>query len=304
MPGIDLSIDVLVNRLVAIFTGSAIMNIGRILLIFAVAWLCSRLSWRIAGLFLLVNRSFDPFFPHTAVSRKWTRLQKWIPPEFKSHQEWREERRRTLQDLLGSAISISAFVLAILISAGQFVSQETVVWMAGLFGTALAFAGRTFIGDILAGISIIFEDRYNVGEKILVKSQFELIEGVVEHVSLNATWLRAQSGELYAISNGEIRFIRNYSRGLHSAANIRIKIAAADLERTLPLLKDLGQEIVKRWPEIREPWQVISESGTMGQNVELTLAVKVDFGQAADLRPHLLALVQKRLKLADITLVD
>ena len=206
--------------------------------------------------------------------------------------------------MLANAISISAFVLATLLSVGQFVSQETVVWVAGLFGTALAFAGRTFIGDILAGISIIFEDRYSVGEKILVKSQFELIEGTVEHVSLNATWLRAHSGEIYVISNGELRFIRNYSRSLHSSANLAIKIAASDLERALPLLKDLGQEVVNRWPEIREPWQVISESGTIGQNVGLTLAVKVNFGQAADLRPQLLALVQKRLALAGITLVD
>jgi len=71
----------------------------------------------------------------------------------------------------------------------------------------------------------------------------------------------------------------------------------------LPLLKSLGQETVKLLPTIKEPWQVISESGTIGQNTELTLVVKTNFGEAATLRPQLLRLVQKRLALADIPLV-
>jgi hypothetical protein len=53
-----------------------------------------------------------------------------------------------------------------------------------------------------------------------------------------------------------------------------------------------------------ESWQVISETGTLGAHTELTLLAKASFGQAAELRPHLLALVQERLAEADIVLVD
>jgi hypothetical protein len=42
----------------------------------------------------------------------------------------------------------------------------------------------------------------------------------------------------------------------------------------------------------------------MGEHTELTLLAKAAFGQAAELRPILLALVQARLTEADITLVD
>jgi hypothetical protein len=42
----------------------------------------------------------------------------------------------------------------------------------------------------------------------------------------------------------------------------------------------------------------------MGEHTELTLLVKAKFGQAATLRPNLLALVQQRLNDARISLVD
>jgi small-conductance mechanosensitive channel len=283
---------------------SALVNLSTILIIFAVAWLIYRMSWRIAGLILRINHTFDRFFPNTATSAKWLRLSQLLPSEFITPQQWRRERQQTVQELLASGISVAVFATAILITLGQFVSRETVVLVATLFGTALAFAGRTFIGDFLAGISIIFQDRYDVGEKILVKAQLEIIEGVVEHVSLNATWLRAPAGELYIIANGEMRFIRNYSRGLHSSAKITIKIAAYDLDQALPLLHKLGQEAYDLLPDLREPWQVINETGTLGEHVELTLTARAHYGQAADLRPQLLRLIQERLAQANITLAS
>lgn len=305
-------------------TVSTILKSIQVVIIFSIAWIFQRLSWRIAGLILaLHNLTLSPALPFKkshrsrrslfsgldrvvsteTMSKTWSDLNKWLPHEFKPTHRLRQERQQTLQQLIANAISLLAFLIAILVSFGLYVDQNTVVWITGLFGTALAFAGRTFIGDLLAGINIIFQDKFDVGEKILVKSQMETIEGVVEHVSLNATWLRAHTGELFIIANGEMRFICNFSRGLHSSANITINIAATDLDRALSLLKNLGQEAVQILPDLREPWQVISETGTIGQNVELTLAVKTHFGQAADLRPQLLALVQKRLTMADIPLV-
>ena len=269
---------------------------------FILAWIIYRMSWRIAAVALRINHMLDWLFPNTATSKKRSRFQQWAPAEFATTPQTRQERELTLQELVASGIGAASLIVAFLVSLSQYASQETVVWVAGLFGSALAFAGRTYISDFLAGISIIFQNQYGVGETILVKPQMETIEGVVEHVSLNATWLRSRSGELYIISNGEMRFICNYSRGIHSAANITIKIAATDLERVLLLLKDLGQEAVDLLPELREPWQVISETGTLEQNVVLTLAIKAYFGQAADLRPRLLSLIQERLAQANIEL--
>jgi small conductance mechanosensitive channel len=285
----------------------AIFNPIKVVIIFLLAWLIHRLSRRMAGLLLrldsfILPTHFNRLTGMVGASKSWSQLNQWLPAELKTARQGRHERQETLQELLASGISLLAFVLATIISLAQFAEQETVVWVTTLLGMSLAFAGRTFIGDFLTGLNIIFQDRFNVGEKILVKAQFEKIEGIVEHVSLNTTWLRAPTGELYTIANGEMRFICNYSRGLFSAAHVKITIATADLNRALPLLQKLGPESVALLPALREPWRVINETGVMGQSVELTLAAKAHFGQAADLRPQLLTLVQERLALADIAI--
>jgi len=117
-------------------------------------------------------------------------------------------------------------------------------------------------------------------------------------------WIRSPTGELYIVPNGEVRVVRNFSRGRFSTANIKLKIEGGDLSRALPLLEELGQEAVSRLPNLLEPWQVISETGTIGQQTVFTLLAKARFGQAADMRPRLLALVQERLAEAGIALVD
>jgi hypothetical protein len=105
------------------------------------------------------------------------------------------------------------------------------------------------------------------------------------------------------VPNGEVRVVRNFSRGRFSPADVKLKIAAADLGRALPLLEDLGHEAVLLLPNLLEPWHVISESGLIAQETELTLLAKARFGMAAEMRPRLLALVQERLAEADIGLV-
>ena len=66
----------------------------------------------------------------------------------------------------------------------------------------------------------------------------------------------------------------------------------------------MGSEAKVMLPNLLESWQVISETGALGAHTELTLLARASFGQAAELRPHLLALVQERFSEAGITLAD
>ncbi len=130
------------------------------------------------------------------------------------------------------------------------------------------------------------------------------IEGVVESISMRTTAIRAPGGELYVAPHGEIRIVRNFSRGEFAATSLKLKIAVADLGRTLSCLNDLGREAVALLPNLLEPWQVISASGAIGQHAELTLLAKASFGQQEQVRLDLMALTQERLAEAGITLVD
>ena len=211
----------------------------------------------------------------------------------------RPERQATLTSLIASGISIGAFALALLLSLSLFVSATTLIWVVGLFSAAFGLGARPLVNDFLNGISFIFEDTFDVGDKVEILD----VEGIVESVNLRTTMLRAPGGELFTISNGDVRVIRNFSRGRFSATKVTFKMQTTNLERALETLEELGRDAVMELPNLLEPWQVISESGMIGQETELTILAKARFGKAAEMRPRLSALVQKRLAEVDIELV-
>lgn len=210
------------------------------------------------------------------------------------------ERRATLNSLIASGIGMLAYIFAGIASVGLFVSTDTLVWMVGLFSAAFGLGARPLISDVLTGVGFIFEDTFSVGEKV----EFLGIEGVVEAINLRTSLLRSPSGELFVIPNGEIRTIRNFSRGRFSTTNVHLKISSSDINQILSILDELGKEAVLVLPNLLEPWHIISEGGVMGQQTELTLLAKARFGMAATMRPKLLALIHERLAESGIQLMD
>lgn len=233
------------------------------------------------------------------VARRLMRLSRFAPKGRRPS----ASRQNTLHGLYSGAITFFAFALATLFSLSIFIDAQTLVWMVGLFSTAFGLGARPLFSDFLTGISFIFEDTFEVGEKVeLLGLPGGSVEGVIEEVNLRTTLVRATSGEPYQVPNGEIRVVRNFSRGRFSEANIKIKIPSSDLNIVLPLLEQLGHEAITLLPNLLEPWKIISETGEIGQLTELTLVAKARFGNAAEMRPRLLTLVQERLEEANIAL--
>lgn len=215
------------------------------------------------------------------------------------------ERLATLRGLIANVISILALVTAAVFSLSLFVDTDTLFWMIGLFSAGFGLGARPIVSDFLTGISFIFEDSFDLGEKVELRGlPGGTVEGVVEAVNLRTTVIRASTGEPLTVPNGEIRVVRNFSRGRFSTANVSIKIAAEDLEKALMMLEELAAEAVELLPNLLEPWQVISQTGALGEQTELTLLAKARFGNAAEMRPRLLLLVHERLTDAGITLAN
>jgi len=247
-----------------------------ILVAYGIAWLIQRLSNRIVGRFVQISD--------------------YAPEGLRM----RQERQHTLRDLLSSTLSFLAFLTATLYVLGLFIETTTLVWMIGLFSAAFGIGANRLIADFLTGMGFILEDTFDIGEKVEVNT----IEGVVEKIQLRSTFLRAPTGELYIIPNGEIRVIRNFSRGRFSTINIKLKIRADQLEKTIGFLEDVAPDVLQQFPNLLEPWTVISEDIIVGSHAELTLFVKTKFSKGAETRPRLLAFVQQRLKDFGIQLVE
>lgn len=246
------------------------------LLPISIAYLCAWIVHRMAGRLATSFGRFDGYVPASL--------------------RIREERRRTLNQLIASLISFVAFVVATIFALGRFIDATTLIWMIGLFSAAFGLGARPLIADFLTGLSFMIEDAVQVGEKVEVMG----VQGVVEHINLRTLMLRAQSGELYIVPNGEVRVLRNFSRSQYSSAEIVIRFAAGDLPRMMTLLESLGSEAAAHFPDMVEPWRVLNTTGVLAQHVELTLLCKARFGHAADLRLKLLVFLQEKLAEANI----
>ena len=210
------------------------------------------------------------------------------------------ERRDTLFSLIMGIVNVLLYSIAGLLSISLFVDTTTLIWMIGLFGAGFGLSARPLISDVMAGASFIFEDTFAVGEKVEILG----VEGVIESITLRTTWLRAPSGEIYTIPNGDIRMMRNFSRGRFSSVKISLKIHATDLDQTLQILEALGNNSMDTFPNLIEPWKVINTTGEMAPNIELELLAKARLGFAAEMRTKLLGVIQASLSSANIKLED
>ncbi len=234
-----------------------------------------------------------------SLSKRIAALLVGLMPRYRGHKlPERPRHRETLKRLFSSTIRLLALVIASAVSLSWFLDAEQVIWILGLFSASFGLGAMPLVRDLLAGLSFIFEDTFDVGDKVEIMG----LEGVVEGLDLRSTTIRAPSSETHSIPNGEIRVVRNFSRGQVSNAYVCLTIGSADLERALPLLSELAAEADERFPDLVGPWQVIGESEELGETLSLTLLARAKFGRAADLRPQLMLLVIERLAAAGIAL--
>lgn len=152
----------------------------------------------------------------------------------------RLQRAEALAALARSAASAVVWSLAVLLVLGGLgVELGPLVAGAGVVGVALGFGAQNVVRDLLAGVSMLIEDQFGVGDVIDVGDAV----GVVEGVSLRSTRVRSVDGTLWHVPNGEIRRVGNMTQGW-SRAVLDVPIDDdADVERALALLEALGAAV-------------------------------------------------------------
>jgi small-conductance mechanosensitive channel len=83
-----------------------------------------------------------------------------------------------------------------------------VIASAGIVGVAIGLGAQTLVKDVLAGVFMLVEDQYGVGDTVKVGE----VEGLVEKVGLRITTVRDSAGTLWYLRNGEILVVGNKSK--------------------------------------------------------------------------------------------
>ena len=145
----------------------------------------------------------------------------------------------------------------------------------GIAGIAVGFGAQYLIRDLIAGIFILWENQYRVGDVARVAD----VTGIVEDVNLRKTVLRDLDGIVHHVPNGEIRVASNFTRHF-ARVNLNVSVAyGTDLDYAISVINRVGKELAedKAWREqiITAPQVLRVDSlGDSGIDIKITGDVK------------------------------
>jgi small conductance mechanosensitive channel len=143
---------------------------------------------------------------HRAVNRFVAGVERRATP---GHHARAAQRAATIGALMRSITSFVVWSLATLTIFGEVgVNLGPLIAGAGIIGVAVGFGAQNLVRDFLAGIFMLIEDQYGVGDTVDVGPA----TGVVEGVSLRTTRLRDIEGNVWHIPNGTIQWVSNQSQ--------------------------------------------------------------------------------------------
>jgi small conductance mechanosensitive channel len=148
--------------------------------------------------------------------------------------ERRRQRAEAIGSVLRSAASVSVYTIAVLLVLGQLgVNLGPLLASAGIVGVALGFGAQTLVKDLLAGLSMLLEDQYGVGDVVDLGEA----SGRVEAVGLRITTIRDHRGVLWYIRNGEIIRVGNKSQGWAMVV-VDVPTGFASVDRAVEVLRE------------------------------------------------------------------
>jgi small-conductance mechanosensitive channel len=152
---------------------------------------------------------------HRAIARITSRAAKEDPEgSDRTHallfRERRQQRATALGAILSNAASLTIVgIAAVMILGDMGLNLAPVLASAGVLGVAIGFGAQNLVQDFLAGVFMLLEDQYGVGDVIDVGGT----SGTVEAVSLRITRLRDVNGVVWHVRNGTIPKAGNKSQG-------------------------------------------------------------------------------------------
>lgn len=185
----------------------------------------------------------------------------------------RGHRSETIGKLLSSVVRYMSFIIALfLILSAWGVQTPTLLAGAGILGLAISFGAQSLIEDIFAGLFIIFEKQFVVGDIIEVNH----VRGTVKEIGIRITKIEDLNGDVLIINNSDIRGAINTSYSL-SVSITKISIEyGADLEKIENLIKDNLQTIKNNIPLIVEGPFYYGIDELADSSVVMTIAAKTD----------------------------
>ncbi len=154
----------------------------------------------------------------------------------------KDKRKDTIINL---GRSIFKYLILIFIVLGILkiygIDTTSIIASLGVFAAVIGLAFQDIIKDLLAGVAILFDNKYAVGDTVSING----FQGTVIEFGLRTTKIKAFTGEVKSIGNSSFSEVINYNL---SNCDIFLKLNVAyntDIDKLEKVLESMREDILK-----------------------------------------------------------
>jgi small conductance mechanosensitive channel len=125
----------------------------------------------------------------------------------------RRQRADSVARMIGRVVTVVVFTVATFVAlelAG--VNLAFAISSAGFIGLALAFGGQDLVKDFLAGTRALLEDRYAVGDEVVLRVGGSEVRGTVDLIGSASVRLRTPDGATWHAGHHAVESVANLSQ--------------------------------------------------------------------------------------------
>ncbi|MDD5126788.1 MAG: mechanosensitive ion channel family protein [Dehalococcoidales bacterium] len=187
-----------------------------------------------------------------------------------------KKRTATLRNVFMSIGKITIIIIILFMILDEMkIPIAPILAGFGIAGIAVGFGAQYLIKDLIAGVFVLMENQYRVGDVVKIAD----VSGLVEEINLRKTVLRDLDGIVHHVPNGEIRVASNFTRHF-SRVNLNISVSYnTDLDHAINVINRVCREMSAedKWSKvIRTVPQVlrVDKFGDSGIELKITGDVK------------------------------
>ena len=150
-----------------------------------------------------------------------------------------DKKKQTIISLVKNIFKYLIYIFIVLSILNVYgINTTSIIASIGIVGVIIGLALQDLIADFLAGICILFDDKYTIGDIVSVNN----FKGEVINFGLMTTKIKSATGEIKIISNSSFKEVINYSIN-KTVLFITLDVAYnTNIELLEKVLKDLSEE--------------------------------------------------------------
>lgn len=183
----------------------------------------------------------------------------------------RRKRAVTVAHLLQNIVRITVLIIGVIAIVGTWgVDVKPILAGAGIIGIAVGLGAQALIRDLLAGMSIVFENHYDIDDIVEIKG----FKGKVIEIGLRSTRIQGWRGDVKIIANGDITEVINYSKN-PSVAVVEFEVGLQEnIDKVLKILEERIVKLKDMFPQIIEGPTVVGVTGFGPNSVTIRITAK------------------------------